>query len=307
MNPWSIAFLGGWWLLVGLDLYPTSRVVKYQSNSAWRHAIVVAHEDDWQLFMGDRIAASLNAGDSMTFVYLTAGDDGRDSSYWRTRESAALQSMRVAINPSAPSLVASCLDTSVHRHLIRACALGATMSFFLRLPDGRRNGAGFERYSRESLRKLRTRRIVTITAVDGSATYSGWNDLVETVGELIGSNRQNINAMVHTTDPSVTINPHDHFDHRMAGLLVTDARKSRGWDATYYLGYALATRAANRSTAQARTKSVIFRAYDAEMIAANKAWSAYAEHPAFYSQCMLRTYFRRAPKSPAPGLIPPIN
>lgn len=305
MNSLTLGVLGGSWLLVAIDLRPPAHLVKYQSNSPGRHVVVVAHEDDWQLFMGDRIAARLSAGDSTSFVYLTAGDDGRDSLYWRTRERAALQSTRFAINPSTPGLVPSCMDTSVHRHTIRACALGTTRSFFLRLPDGKRNGAGFERYGRESLRKLRTKRIRTITAVDSSATYNGWSDLVETVGELIGSNRQDTDVMVHTTDPSVTINPHDHFDHRMAGLLVADARKSNMWDATYYVGYALATRAANRSTVQALTKGVIFRAYDAEMIAANKAWSAYAEHPAFYSQCMLRTYSRRAPKSRAPGSIPP--
>jgi LmbE family N-acetylglucosaminyl deacetylase len=306
MNLWRLALAGGSWLLTTADPKPP-RAVKYQSNSTQRYTIVVAHEDDWQLFMGDRVATGLAGGDSTTFVYLTAGDDGRDSLYWRTRERAALQSTRIAIDPSMPALVPSCVDTVVRQHTIRACSLGNTRSFFLRLPDGRRNGTGFERYGRQSLRKLRSKKISTITAVDRSATYSGWRDLMETVSALIDSNRHEASIMVHTTDPSVTINPHDHFDHRMAGLLVADVRKSNVWDATYYVGYALATRAANRSTVQAHAKGVIFRAYDAEMIAANKTWSAYAEHPAFYAQCMLRTYFRRAPRSPALRIISPAS
>lgn len=275
-------------------------VVRYGSNSNERHVVIVAHEDDWQLFMGDRVGVRLGAGDSATFVYLTAGDDGRDSSYWRTRERAALRSTRVALEASTTDLVPSCRDTVVRRHTIYGCGLGSTRSFFLRLPDGKRNGTGFERYGHQSLRKLHLKTGRTITAVDRSATYDGWSDLVETVTELTGLNRGDTNLTVHTTDPRVTSNPHDHFDHRMAGLLVADARRSNRWNASYYVGYAVATRAANRTSEQALAKTMIFRAYDAEMIAANKTWSAYAEHPAFYSQCMLRTYSRRVPKSSKP-------
>jgi len=132
-----------------------------------------------------------------------------------------------------------------------------------------------------------------MTAVDSSATYQGWSDLVATVEELVGTDGES-GVLIHTTDPSKAANPHDHFDHRMAGLLVEDLRK-RVSGARYYEGYALATRAANRSNAQARVKTGIFMAYDSEMMRVNKDWSAYREHPAFYSQCMVRTY-ARAPR-----------
>ena len=81
----------------------------------------------------------------------------------------------------------------------------------------------------------------------------------------------------------------------MAGFLVEDLRKRRVTGARYYEGYALASRAANRSNAEARVKTAIFLAYDAEMKRVNKDWSAYRERPAFYSQCMTRTY-ARAPR-----------
>jgi hypothetical protein len=131
-----------------------------------------------------------------------------------------------------------------------------------------------------------------MTAVDGNATYQGWPDLVATIEELVGANGGDV--LIHTTDPSIAANPHDHFDHRMAGFLVEDLRKQRTTRARYYEGYALATRAANRSNAEARAKTAIFLAYDAEMMRVNKDWSAYREHPAFYSQCMERTYARAA-------------
>lgn len=255
--------------------------------------VVVAHQDDWQVFMGDVIAKRFRAGDSVTFIYLTAGDDGRDSLYWRTRERGALQSTLVAAGVKPSDSAIGCSMTRIAEHEVQECLIGSTKSYFLRLPDGKRNGAGFGRHSYQSLRKLRAGKITAISAIDGSTSYRGWEDVVATVRQLIdSSSREDI--MLHTTDPSITMNPHDHFDHRMSGLLVADLRKTRNWKARYYVGYALATRAANRSQDQAREKTAIFLAYDKEMIRVDRQWSAYAEHPAFYSECMVRTYARSA-------------
>ena len=276
--------------------------VRYLSNTkpAQRDVFVVAHQDDWQLFMGDVVAKKLRAGNAATFIYLTAGDDGRDSSYWQTRERAALKSTRLVIGlDAADSSSVRCSTTEVLDHAVRKCVIANTESYFLRLPDGKRNGAGFARHDYQSLRKLREKRISAITAIDGSAGYQGWDDLLATTSVLVTSDGDSADISVHTSDPSVAANPHDHFDHRMAGLLIDDLRKKTKWNTQYYVGYALATRGANRSTGQAREKTAIFLAYDREMIRANKAWSAYGEHPTFYSECMLRTYARKARVTPA--------
>jgi len=183
----------------------------------------------------------------------------------------------------------------VLEHVIQKCVIARIESYFLRLPDGKRNGAGFVRSDFQSLRKLRGEKIATITAIDESTTYRGWNDLMATASRLIGPSSTARDRAVHASDPSVAANPHDHFDHRMAGLLVEDLRRKERWINTqYYVGYALATRAANRSPDQAREKAAIFLAYDNEMKRVNKTWSAYREHPAFYGECMLRTYARKA-------------
>jgi len=271
-------------------------LVRYTSNLPAQHDVfVVAHEDDWQLFMGDVVAKRIRVGDSVIFIYLTAGDDGRDSLYWQTRERAALQSTRLAIGPdAADSAAVRCSTTEVLEHAIRKCVIANTESYFMRLPDGKRNGLGFGRHDYQSLRRLRGKKIGTLLAVDGSAAYHGWQDLMATANKLIGSSSAAAEIVVHANDPSIAANPHDHFDHRMAGLLVNDLRKGQTWNTRYYVGYALATRAANRSADEAREKTAIFLAYDKEMMRVNKAWSAYAEHPAFYSECMLRTYARKA-------------
>lgn len=267
--------------------------VRYIANSRV-DAVLVAHQDDWQLFMGDAIAPQIRTGNRLVFIYLTAGDDGRDTLYWMIRERAALGSTRIAAGTAAtePELD-QCSMARVLNHSIRKCTIANTESYFFRLPDGQRNGIGFARHSYQSLRKLRRKRIASISAVDGSAAYTSWADVVSTVGSLIGESSASRIVTVHTSDPSVVVNPHDHFDHRMAGLLVADSRKKNRWNVVYYVGYALTTRAANRSGEQVRQKTTLFLAYDKVMTQANAKWSAYQERPAFYSECLLRTYARR--------------
>lgn len=285
-------------LLLPLGIGATGPIgdVRHISNSGRpADVFVVAHQDDWQLFMGDVAMKQITAGSHVVFIYLTAGDDGRDSTYWKTRERAALQSNRLATRfAEAGSSPIDCSKVEIHVHSIVKCSVGNTDSYFLRLPDGKRNGKGFARYRYQSLRKLRTNRIARITSVDSSATYGSWKDLIATTSAII--DLDSVGVTVHTIDPSIVVNPHDHFDHRMAGLLVADARAKEGWNVAYYLGYALATRAENRSSDQARQKIALFRAYDAEMSARDSSWSAYREHPVFYSECMSRTYARRARK-----------
>src|SRR5438046_9635514 len=111
----------------------------------------------------------------------------------------------------------------VHLHVIRQSLLNRTESYFLSLPDGKRDAPGYASYGNQSMRRLRSRKISTITAVDGSAAYSGWADLVASVAEILGETGD-AGSIIHTTDPSVALNPHDHFDHRMAGLLVDESR-----------------------------------------------------------------------------------
>jgi LmbE family N-acetylglucosaminyl deacetylase len=289
----AIRRVGLTWIVAIPGIAGTAGGVRLLTNQpAQVDVAVVAHQDDWQLFMGDVLTQRLRSGNRGVFVYLTAGDDGRDSVYWQTRERAALQSTRIAAAIPVTALLA-CSIVQIRDHPIRKCAVGNTESYFLRLPDGKRDGKGFARYGHLSLRKLRMNPSSELSPIDASTTYRGWTDLMTTVGAII--ERDSAAVTIHTSDPNIMRNPHDHFDHRMTGLLVADLRKQQKLGAIYYVGYALATRAANRSNDQTQVKTTLLLAYDQEMTAVNKKWSAYQEHRAFYSECLQRTYFVRSP------------
>jgi LmbE family N-acetylglucosaminyl deacetylase len=163
---------------------------------------------------------------------------------------------------------------------------------------------GYTAHAFQSLRKLRTRRISAIDAVDGSTTYRGWEDLVGTL-RAIAAMEPAERITLHANDPSVLVNPHDHFDHRMAGRLALDVERTQHVPTFYYLGYALATRDDNLPPAAVQLKTALFRAYDSVMIAANPRWSAFAEHRTFYAECLRRTYSRRFSR-PSDGSRSPI-
>jgi LmbE family N-acetylglucosaminyl deacetylase len=289
------------WLPAVVGVHPVSAAGPTASATSIRQVsnsgidvVVVAHADDWQIFFGDVIVDRIKSGRRPVFIYLTAGDHGRDSAYWQQRETAALQSTRIA--SSSPSTTREeCAVVRVGQHPVRRCRLGLTESFFLRLPDGNRNGAGFARNGFESLRKLRVNRTAQMHSLDSTTTYSSWQDLTATVNGLVRMVADSMHAadiVLRTTDPSVRINPHDHYDHRIAGKLTETLLKSGGWSGRYYIGYALATRAPNRTTVQRQQKVEVFSAYNRAMMQVNPKWSAYGEHPGFYTECMQRTYAR---------------
>ena len=289
----SVAYLAvpcAW--IAALGGAPAADTIRQQSNSPEIDIMIVAHADDWQVFMGDMIVDRIRSGHRPVLIYLTAGDHGRDRTYWRQREAAAMQSTRVALGDIKIPL--QCDSVSVQEHRIAHCRLGGSDSYFLRLPDGNRNGAGFARNRFESLRKLRTGTVHSITAVDSSTRYASWQDLSATVSTLarMVADSGHSHVVIHATDPSIRVNPHDHYDHRMAGKLTETLLNANGWQGRYYVGYALATRAANRTPRQQQEKTAVFSAYDREMMLINPAWSAYREHPRFYADCMQRTYSR---------------
>jgi titin len=273
---------------------PATNPVPYRGD-----AYVVAHEDDWQIFAGEQAYASLQNALATVFVYVTAGDGGQDSPYWRAREQASLASIDAVIGSGAWL----CGPSTVGSHSVYRCSKGSVSAYFLRLPDGNNiDGMG---YGYGSILRLRDQQMAT-SARDGSTAYNSWSDLATTIGQLIGTELSNQDAPyvnVYTQENVIALDPGDHSDHNLTGELVTQAAASRHWDVHQYVGYDTQHRPINLTDVQHAQKMVEFNAYNATMV--NLGYDSDAGYPEY--QAWLQRTYGRLVLPPSPSLTGPTN
>ena len=231
--------------MVGLSLVGASLVVNSPSVAATlacsqRSLDIVAHQDDDLLFMNPSIQHDINAGVCVTTVFLTAGDDGQDSSYWLGRELGS-QSAYATMLGAPTSWTASQRSFAGHSIHTTSNTDGSLDLVYLRLPDGGMSGAGFPSTGNQSLSELRSGAISTIQAIDGSSTYSG-TGLVQTIA-----------AIVAATGPSTIrlqdgrSDQGDHPDHQTGALFALDALAGYQGTVTAYRDYNVVNDPANVS------------------------------------------------------------
>src|SRR4030095_16960183 len=105
--------------------------------------------------------------------------------------------------------------TLVGGHAIWRWVYQDTVSYFLRLPDGNMEGAGYENTGLQSLKRLHEGAIPAMTAIDGSTTYQGWADLRDVLRKLIDRERgQAANVWINIPDTDINHNIGDHSDHQ---------------------------------------------------------------------------------------------
>lgn len=263
-------------------------------------AFVVAHPDDWQLFMGDVAIDAIRAGRRTLFVYLTAGDAGQPARYWRARERGALASVALALGAPPPDSSAEgagpppgCADTAIAGRAARRCRAGVATSVFLRLPDGNMAGEGFASTGAVSLARLAAGG-AAMAPLEGAGAYADWPAVVAAVAAVLDAEAAAAggDVRVHASAPDSGFNPRDHSDHRAAGRLAAAVAAGRGWTLRQYAGYSTAGWPTNLSVERYAAKAALFLAYDRTRLLADPAWSAYAEAPASYSAWLSRTYVR---------------
>jgi LmbE family N-acetylglucosaminyl deacetylase len=258
----------------------------------------VAHPDDWQLFVGDRVIQDVASGRRVMFLYVTSGGADLPAAYWQARERGAHASTQVAasvVPEHAEGVDAACDDVQIRNHRIRRCVVGSTVSYHLRLPDGNLDGTGFASTGFHSLAKLQSHGRSHLEAVDGSSEYSGWADLRDTVRDAMvaeGGGSAARPFAVHTHDPESSRNRGDHSDHVTTGSLVTEAIRDLPVSLTYFAGYDVVKRPANLLVQDAASKAVLFLAYDRQRGLADPLWSAYGRAPDYYYPFFFRTYTR---------------
>jgi LmbE family N-acetylglucosaminyl deacetylase len=240
---------------------------------------VHAHQDDWQLFMGDRAANSWQTTAALVLIYATAGDAGNGVGYYEQRELGAQAAFKVFSGAGT----VTCAMRTISGHSIRRCVLGKVISYYMRLPDGNTDGAGF---GFGSMEQLRDQGIAT-AAIDRTTTYSSWADFYGTLGAIVDAEMVAANATfvnMNAPDYDRTLNPGDHIDHWATGDAVRAASQTHNWNQWYN------TRnlTANVSGPALTMKNNEFQAYDNVM--AQRYPSLFND--GYYPTWRQRTYFR---------------
>jgi hypothetical protein len=227
-----------------------------------------AHQDDWQLFMNPpAFADALDDTCRCVFVHMTAGDaglgigtGGRQHPLYLAREHGAEVAVRFMADanerqPTQAEIVTQDLDGRP----VRTMAYRNTVSYFLRLPDGSPSGDGYAATRYQSLKRLKNGDVDGVTAVDGSATYHGWDALHAALRALIERERQtapSIDLHIPEADPALNLN--DHSDHVMTALAVRDAWRGQPARWHHHVGYASGSRPENLGQTDRDMKCAVY-------------------------------------------------
>jgi|GEM_PF-2170136 len=211
-----------------------------------------AHPDDWQLFMGVNAFQDIaDSANKVVIIYMTAGDKGfgdlpRDA-YYLARQNGADRSVKFCVGATGGHAVSTCdsikTDGMVGTHNILRSSCRNVVSYFLRLPDGcfeccRCNTLSKLAYSYGYANffndykgvnfpvSLDTSCMLTqyltseLKAVDQSTIYCNYQDLVETIRNIMITESQGVDSLtLHAPDYDPEINPGDHPDHVQTGII----------------------------------------------------------------------------------------
>lgn len=231
---------------------------------------IVAHQDDWQLFMGsDAYDDAQKPNRKVVFVCITAGQGwSTGSAYWQGREAGAVAAMQAAVDgsPASPRPLVG-VSTTVAGHSVVAYHYKQATSYFLRLPDGKTDGSGFASTTNQSLRKLRAG-TDSLVSVDRTTTYRNWSELVGTLRTLLQQEAAGARSItVHCPDASSTHNPGDHSDHVFSGRLAQGASAVLECQVVQHVGYDSQLRAKNLSSVQEAHQRMLYAANCQAMVA----------------------------------------
>ncbi|KAL5333362.1 putative deacetylase LmbE-like domain-containing protein [Aspergillus crustosus] len=220
---------------------------------------IVAHQDDDLLFLSPDLLHYIQSGHEVRTVFITAGDSGREASYWQGREEGARTAY--AVMTDSPNSWTE-TDAGIPGHqapLFRLNAKPDISLVFLRLPDGNLQGQGFDVTGSSSLQKLLEGSIPSIQTVSGSGSYTK-DGLINTLIHLFAEFHP---ARVNTMDYDHPYGDGDHSDHHSVGYFVKEALGlyERNPALAGYIGYPIVGQAPNVVGADLLAKQLAFYAY----------------------------------------------
>jgi hypothetical protein len=255
---------------------------------------LMAHQDDWQLFMGanagrDMLDYDGHTGKKVVFIYVTAGDnwdnnrripvpdnqgiaprepmskEHRNVPYYVIREKGAKNSLHLAASQSCQGFSMEPLPVSaypvVNGHKMYRYTYRNTVSYFLRLEEW---WVGFSLMGNNPEDGG--------VAVDGSTTYQNWCDLMQTVAAIYTEESSTVEKgvvpRVNIPDYNPERNPNDHPSHVSVSRLAIEAVQSlkQNWPINLYVDYASQYLKPNLDVIEAELKSGLAAVYCLSLI-----------------------------------------
>jgi hypothetical protein len=257
-----------------------------------------AHEDDWQLFMNPSAFADVADPKAKTvFVHTTAGDaglgvgaGGRKHPYYLARENGAETAIRFMADSGEQPADTIESRVSFNGHPVYRIGYRNTAAYFLRLPDGHPSGSGFQGTGHQSLERLAKGEINVLSAIDGTAVYRGWNDLVTTIRAILDYDRGEAPSVnLNVAERLASINPEDHSDHQMTAKAALEAAGDLACARrNHYVDYASAKLPENLDPQERDMESSVLAVTAAGILALDHTsiWQRY------YRSYLGRNYFR---------------
>lgn len=219
---------------------------------------VAAHPDDDLLFFSPDLIHDIQAGSCVRTVYVTAGDSGGDSHYWRERQAGIRGAYNAMLgHDSEWSGRTVRLRDGQQIQIDTPTDSPQIALIFMNLPDGGQHGAGYAATTHQSLQSLINGTLSETTSIDSHSSYSAQqlNDALVQLFQYYSP------AEVRTF---AGVEP-DHSDHFAVAQLTKTAL------ATYnpaialntYLGYAVYTLPQNIEGEEFTAKETAFLRYAA--------------------------------------------
>jgi LmbE family N-acetylglucosaminyl deacetylase len=263
---------------------------------------VVAHEDDSLLFQSPDLLQDIRSGRCVRTVFLTAGDDGQEESYWISREEGA-EAGYARMAGVADTWTGSTVTADGHPIRLETLTGQPGVSLvFMRLPDGGYPaGEGTPAYGNQSLMKLwnggnggsPSESDISTVAEEVPATYAttyDFDELVDALAALMTSFEPRWIATQNYTGTFAT--SVDHHDHVATAKFTQRAQSAYAapHQLIGYEDYETSAKANNLSGEPLAAKEAAFAAYEEH----DKACTEGSECKAQYKGWLERQYVAAA-------------
>jgi len=134
---------------------------------------VVAHPDDDLLFFSPDLLHDVKAGACIRTVYMTAGDSGGNTHYWRERQAGIRDAYNAMLGQDYVWSGRNVRLSGGQQIQVDMPEGNTNIALiFMNLPDGNQRGAGYASTGNQSLQKLQNGSINTMLTVDSHSAYT---------------------------------------------------------------------------------------------------------------------------------------